>query len=74
MPRKKGSKNLTVGEKMAAVEKDIETLQAALKTKKAELKKLREEKEAEEKTAVFNAIIKSGKSVDDVLEMIRNGK
>ena len=71
-----------VDEKIAAVEAEIEELTAALKAKKADLKKLKkaklqadkaaEEKKAEEdKIKLLDAIAQSGKSVDEILDMLK---
>ena len=71
-----------VDEKIAAVEAEIEDLTAALKAKKADLKKLKkaklqadkaaEEKKAEEdKIKLLDAIAQSGKSVDEILDMLK---
>ena len=89
MPRPKGTKNKKpvavdhLDEKIAAVEKDITDLTAALKEKKAELKKLTkiktenakiaaEKKAAEDKAAILAAIEKSGKSVEEILDMLKS--
>ena len=71
-----------VDEKIAAVEAEIEDLTAALKAKKADLKKLKkaklqadkaaEEKKAEEeKAALLEAIAQSGKSMDEILDLLK---
>ncbi len=87
MPRPKGSKNQAkpienVGEKIAAVEAEISDLQARLKAKKAELRKLAKVKEKADKVAaakqaeeerkkLLEAIEKSGKSIDEVMEFLK---
>lgn len=71
-----------VDEKLVAVESEIVELAAALKAKKAELKKLKkaklladkaaEEKKAEEeKAAILEAIARSGKSMDEILDLLK---
>ena len=67
--------------KMSALESEIATLGETLKAKKAELKELGKqkavaEKEAEErkaeadKAAILEAVQKSGKSMEEILELI----
>ena len=67
--------------KMAALETEIATLGETLKAKKSELKELGKqkavaEKEAEErkaeadKAAILEAVQKSGKSMEEILELI----
>lgn len=76
---------LTVEEiesKMAAVESEIEDLSEKLKEKKAELKQLAKDKEAavvaaaekkaeEDKKAILDAVAASGKSVEEILELLK---
>ena len=95
MPRPKGSKNkpkdvvataaISLEEysvKIAATENEIEALNAQLKAKKAELKKLTKECAAAEEQAaaqkaeadkakILEAVANSGKSVDEILEMLK---
>lgn len=67
---------------IAAVTAEIETMTAELKNKKAELKKLTKERAAaeeaaaaakaeEDKARVLDAIAASGKSIDEVLELLK---
>ena len=73
MPRPKGSKNkpvLSVDDQIAQVTAEIEALQEQLKKKKAELKKLSEDKAAEDQKRLLAAVMTSGKTVDEVIEMI----
>ncbi len=69
-------------EKMKALEGEIAELGAAAKAKKAELKKLAKDKLAAEKAeaakkaeegkkAVMEALDKSGKSVEEILEFLK---
>ena len=71
-----------VDEKIVAVESEIVELTATLKAKKAELKKLKkaklqadkaaEEKKAEEdKVRLLDAIAQSGKSMDEILDLLK---
>lgn len=86
MPRTKGSKNrireTTVEERITAVETEIQKLTEALKVKKTELKNLVKEKAKaeriaaekkleEEKAAIMDAVKKSGKSVDEILDFLK---
>ena len=73
MPRGRKKKEiLTVDQKIMKVEGEIQELNEALKAKKAELKALQKEKEAEDKQVLLEAIKESGKSVDEILEMLKN--
>ena len=69
-------------EKLAAVQAEIDEISAQLKAKKAELKKLTQAKaeaekaeaakKAEEaKAAILEAVAASGKSVDEILDMLK---
>ena len=71
-----------VDEKIVAVEAEIVEMTASLKAKKAELKQLKkakvqadkaaEEKKAEEeKAALLEAIAQSGKSMDEILDLLK---
>ena len=71
-----------VDEKIAALETDIEKLTAELKTKKAELKQLAKAKAEAEKAAaarkaeedkkkLLAAVEQSGKSIDEILELLK---
>ena len=76
---------LTVEEienKMAAVEAEIEDLSEKLKEKKTELKQLAKDKEAaivaaaekkaeEDKQAILDAVEKSGKTIEEILELLK---
>ncbi len=81
----KNKKNLIledIDEKIAAVEKEIADLNGALKAKKTELKKLAKlkaqnakiaaaKKAEEDKAAILDAVEKSGKSVEEILAMLK---
>ena len=71
----------SIDERIAAAEAAVETLGAELKAKKTELKgllkqkaeaeKIAAEKKAEEdKKAILGAVEKSGKTVEEILEML----
>lgn len=75
MPRPKGSKKklvLSVDERITAVTVEIESLQEQLKEKKAELKRLKAEKEEEDQKRLLAAVAASGKSIDEVIALIEN--
>ena len=72
----------TIDERIAAAEADIASLTEELKAKKAELKqyqKMREEAERvaaekkaeEDKAAILAAVEASGKSVEEILELLK---
>lgn len=72
----------SVDEQIGAVEAEIESMTASLKGKKAELKKLTKEKAKAEKIAaeqkaeedkgrLLEAVAASGKSIDEILEMLK---
>lgn len=69
--------------KISEVEKEITELTGKLKSKRIELRKLKKAKEKnaliaaakkaeEDKAAIFAAIEKSGKSVEEILEMFKS--
>ena len=69
-------------EKISAVTQEIEELTTTLKARKAELKKLEagkaeaekaaaEKKASEDREAILAAVAASGKSVDEILEMLK---
>ena len=72
----------TIEEKIKAIEAEINTLGETLKAKKAELKtltkeKVKAEKEAaerkaeEDKAKLLEALEKSGKTIDEILEFLK---
>lgn len=77
MPRTKGSKNksmLTVDERIAQVNAEIEALQGQIKEKKTELKKLNGEKAEEDQKRLMAAVLASDKTVDEIIGMINKLK
>ncbi len=73
MPRTKGSKNksvLTIDERIAAAVDELESLQEQVKEKKAELRELKAEKEAEDQKKLLAAVTASGKTVEEVIALI----
>ena len=87
MSRPKGSKNkvtlpANIDEQIANVNAEIEELAGSLKAKKAELKKLMkdkveadriaaEKKAEEDRQRIIEAVEASGKTVDEILEMLK---
>ena len=72
----------SIDEQIKATEAEIESMTASLKDKKAELKKLNKAKEKAEKLAaeqkaeedkirILDAVAASGKSIDEILEMLK---
>lgn len=70
MPRRK-KVELSIPERIAAVEAELEELAAKTKAKKAELKALKAEQDEAEKAKVLEAFIASGKTADEVVAMIK---
>ena len=61
---------LTIDERIAQVTAEIESLQEQIKEKKAELKQLNDEKAEEDQKRLMAAVLASGKTVDEIIEMI----
>ena len=75
MPRPKGSKNkpsLTIEEQMAKLNEEIDALKAQIKEKQDELAHLKDLRDQEKMKALMDAVAGSGKSVDDVIAMIKS--
>ena len=76
MARKKGSRNkaqgLTVEERIAVIDAQIENLQEQIKEKKTERRKLTAEKKAEDQKKLIDAVEKSGKSIDEIIALVSN--
>lgn len=73
MPRgRKKKAELTIDQRIEQIEAEIQELNEAVKAKKAELKALLKEKETEDMKTLLAAFEKSGKTVDEVLEMLKN--
>ena len=74
MARTKGSKNktsgMTVDERIAAVNAELESLQEQVKEKKAKLKQLMAEKDEADQKRILAAVAASGKSADEVIAML----
>ena len=70
MPRRK-KVELSIAERIAAVEAELETLAAQTKMKKQELKDLKEKQAEADKAKLIEAFIASGKSIDEVVGMLK---
>lgn len=72
MARTKGSKNkLTIDEQMEKITDEISTLKEEIKTKEAELVRLKNLKDEEAMKELMAAMAASGKSVADVIALIK---
>lgn len=76
MPRPKGSKNrtsaaLSIDEKIAALEKELEALRETVAAKEAELKKLQDTRNEALVHDLMDAIACSGKSITEVIGMVK---
>ena len=71
-----------IEEKMSTLQSEIDELGETIKAKKAELKQLAKDKEAaivaatekkaeEDKKAILDAVVASGKSVEEILELLK---
>ena len=72
MPRKKKVENLSIAERIAAVEAELEALAKQTKDKKQELKDLKAEQAEADKAKLIAAFVASGKSVDEVIAMMNH--
>ena len=71
MPRRK-KVELSIAERIAAVEAELETLAAQTRMKKQELKDLKEKQAEADKAKLIEAFIASGKSIDEVVGMLKS--
>jgi phage shock protein A len=62
---------MSVDERIAAVTSEIEYLQEQVKEKKAQLKALKAEKAEEDQKRIMIAVLESGRSVDEVIELLK---
>ena len=62
---------LSIDEKIEKIKTEIESLNAEIKEKKAELKELEKEKAEENKMKILAAVEESGKSVEEILELLK---
>lgn len=70
MPRRK-KVELSIAERIAAVEAELEALATQTKEKKQELKALKAEQEETDKAKLIEAFVASGKSIEEVIAMMR---
>lgn len=71
MPRRK-KVELTIEERIAAVEAELESLAAQTKAKKQELKDLKAEQAEADKAKLIEAFLASGKSVDEAIGLLKS--
>ena len=74
MPRPKGSRNkstLTIDEQITQAAARVEDLRVQLSEAEAELKKLETLRDEEQIKALMEAVAASGKSVSDVIAMVK---
>lgn len=71
MPRGRKKKPESVEEQMQLVQAEIEELSAKLKAKKKEMAVLEKAKKAEEQQKLLDAVVASGKSVDEIIGMLQ---
>ena len=74
MPRPKGSKNkpaLTIEEQISQASARLEELKTALDAAQTELKKLESLRDEEQMKELMSAIVSSGKSIPDVINLLR---
>lgn len=64
--RKKQEK-ITLAEQLKSVEAQISSLEEQLKDMRAKKKELLQKIKEEEKEKLYNAVVKSGKSIDEVI-------
>ena len=70
MPRKK-KVELTIEERIAAVEAELDALAEQTKAKKKELKDLKAEQAEADKAKLIEAFIASGKSIDEAVSLLK---
>ena len=62
---------LTIDEKIEKVTEEIKKLKEETKAKNAELKELEKEKSEADKERILDAVKESGKSLEEVLELLK---
>ena len=70
MPRRK-KVELTIEEKIAAVEAELDALAEQTKAKKKELKDLKAEQAEADKAKLIEAFIASGKSIEEAVNLLK---
>lgn len=72
MARGRKKKPTDINEQIALLEETISNLTAELKAKKAELANLEKAKKEQEQQALLNAIAASGKTKEEIMELLQN--
>ena len=72
MARGRKKKPTDINEQIALLEETISNLTAELKAKKAELANLEKVKKEQEQQALLDAIVASGKTKEQIMEMLQN--
>lgn len=72
MARGRKKKPTNINEQIALLEETISNLTAELKAKKAELANLEKVKKEQEQQALLDAIVASGKTKEQIMELLQN--
>ena len=72
MARGRKKKPTNINEQIALLEETISNLTAELKAKKAELASLEKVKKEQEQQALLDAIVASGKTKEQIMELLQN--
>ena len=72
MARGRKKKPTDINEQIALLEETISNLTAELKAKKAELASLEKIKKEQEQQALLDAIVASGKTKEQIMELLQN--
>ena len=73
MPRgRKKKESLTIDQQIEKINAEIQELNDQIKEKKAVLKDLEKQKKEESFSTLVDAVKKSGKSIEEVLEMLKD--
>lgn len=72
MARGRKKKPTDINEQIALLEETISNLTAELKAKKAELANLEKIKKEQEQQALLDAIVASGKTKEQIMELLQN--
>ena len=70
MPRRK-KVDLSIEERITAVEAELEALAEQTRNKKQELKALKQEKDEADKAKIIEAFISSGKTVEEAISLLK---
>lgn len=72
MARGRKKKPTDINEQIALLEETISNLTAELKAKKAELANIEKVKKEQEQQALLDAIVASGKTKEQIMELLQN--